>query len=135
MEIISCKNCGRLFNYVQGARVCPACAKKMDEKFNEVKKYVYEHPKVEINELATEMDVSIRQIKRWVREERLCFSDDSPIGIECESCGTTIKTGKYCKKCKDMLSNGLKDAAGLSRPVAAAPVKKNSTENKMRFLN
>ncbi len=76
MEIISCKNCGRLFNYVQGDRVCPACVKKMDEKFAEVKKYVRDNPKVDINVLSSEMDVSIRQIKRWIREERLCFTDE-----------------------------------------------------------
>lgn len=135
MEVITCKSCGKLFNYIQGQRICPTCAKKLDEKFTEVKKYVYNHPKVEINELSREMDVSIRQIKQWIREERLCFSDDSPIGIECEGCGTTIKTGRFCKQCKDKLANGLKDAAGLKRPVSAAPVKKNATENKMRFLD
>lgn len=107
----------------------------MDEKFVEVKKYVYDHPKIGINELAEEMEVSIRQIKRWVKEERLCFSEDSPVGIECENCGTLIKTGRFCKECKGKLSNGLKDAAGMNRPVAAAPVKKGSKENKMRFLD
>lgn len=135
MEVITCKSCGKIFNYISGSRICPQCVKKMDEKFAEVKKYVYDHPKVGINELAEEMDVSIRQIKRWVKEERLCFSEDSPVGIECENCGTLIKTGRFCKACKDKLSSGLKDAAGMNRPVATAPVKKGPTENKMRFLD
>lgn len=135
MEVITCKSCGKIFNYISGSRVCPQCVKKMDEKFVEVKKYVYDHPKIGIDELAEEMDVSIRQIKRWVKEERLCFSEDSPVGIECENCGTLIKTGRFCKECKGKLSNGLKDAAGMNRPVAAAPVKKGSKENKMRFLD
>lgn len=135
MEVITCKSCGKIFNYISGSRICPQCVKKMDEKFAEVKKYVYDHPKVGINELAEEMDVSIRQIKRWVKEERLCFSEDSPVGIECENCGTLIKTGRFCKACKDKLSSGLKDAAGMNRPVAVAPVKKGPTENKMRFLD
>ena len=129
MEVITCKSCGKLFNYISGSRICPQCVKKMDEKFTEVKKYVYDHPKIGINELAEEMDISIRQIKRWVKEERLCFSEDSPVGIECENCGTLIKTGRFCKSCKD------KDAAGMNRPVAAAPVKKGSKDNKMRFLD
>ena len=76
MEVITCKSCGKIFNYISGSRICPQCVKKMDEKFAEVKKYVYDHPKVGINELAEE-----------------------------------------------------------NRPVAAAPVKKGPTENKMRFLD
>lgn len=133
MEIISCKNCGRLFNYMQGDRVCPECIKKMDEKFAEVKKYVRDNPRVDINVLSSEMDVSIRQIKRWIREERLCFTDESPIGLNCENCGKTIKTGRYCKACKDQMTTRLQGAAGMKQPTPQQP-KKSATENKMRFL-
>ncbi len=136
MEVISCKGCGKLFNYIQGDRICPTCKKAMDDKFAEVKKYVYDHPKIEMNELAKAMDISIRQIKRWIREERLSFSDDSPIGIECENCGATIKTGRFCKPCKDKLSSGFREAAGLNKKITtAAPTKRSATENKMRFLD
>ncbi|MCI9419741.1 MAG: flagellar protein [Eubacterium sp.] len=133
MEIISCKNCGRLFNYVQGDRVCPACVKKMDEKFAEVKKYVRDNPKVDINVLSSEMDVSIRQIKRWIREERLCFTDESPIGLNCENCGAVIKTGRYCRSCKDQMTTRLQGAAGV-KESAPRQQKKASSDNKMRFL-
>ncbi len=136
MEVITCKSCGKLFNYIHGDRICPTCQKNLEDKFAEVKKYVYAHPRVEMNELAKAMEVSIRQIKRWIREERLSFSDDSPIGIECENCGATIKTGRFCKTCKDRLSNGLRDAAGLNKKITSAPAPKRTTsESKMRFLD
>ncbi len=136
MEVVTCRSCGKLFNYIQGPRICPTCAKKLEEKFIEVKKYVYANPKVELNELSKAMDVSVRQIKSWVREERLCFTDDSPIGIECENCGATIKTGRFCKQCKDKLSNTIKDAAGLNRPKGTlAPKPNTSKDSKMRFLD
>ena len=78
----------------------------------------------------------MRQIKRWIREELLSFADDSPIGIECENCGTTIKTGRFCKTCKDVLSNGLREAAGLNKQITSSVTNKRSaTENKMRFLD
>ena len=135
MEVISCKSCGKLFNYIHGDRICPQCMKKMDEKFNEVKKYVRDHPRVDINELSQEMDVSVRQIKRWIREERLSFTDDSPIGISCENCGATIKTGRYCKACKDKFTTRLEAAVGTKQPEAPAPKKNVSSDSKMRFLN
>lgn len=135
MEIMACSSCGKLFNYIQGARVCPACRKKVEERFMEVKRYVREHPNVDIRTLSEEMEVSVGQIKRWVREERLVFSDDSPVGLPCESCGKIIKTGRLCEACKSNLTNGLRDAAGLNRKAQAVSKPRQSTDNKMRFLD
>ena len=116
MEIVSCKECGKLFNFIRGQRVCPACSRKLEDKFMEVKKYVREHPNVDVKELSEEMDVSIRQINRWVREERLVFSDDSPVGLPCESCGVTIKTGRFCDKCKAELATGFRHCLLYTSP-------------------
>ncbi len=135
MEISTCRSCGKLFNYISGQPICPACRKKAEDKFVEVKKYVREHPDIEIKTLSEEMDVSISQIKRWVREERLVFSDDSPIGLPCESCGKTIKTGRYCEACRQKLAMGLGNAAGLNRKPEPEHHERRSTHNKMRFLD
>ena len=106
MEILACSHCGKLFNYIRGDRLCPACQKAMNDHFVEVKKYVREHPNVDITTLSQEMKVSVRQIHRWIREERLVFSDDSPIGLPCECCGVTIKTGRYCDACRNQMAAG-----------------------------
>ena len=133
MEVVTCRSCGKLFNYIRGAHVCPACQKKLEEKFLEVKKFVRENPDVDIKTLSEEKDVSVAQIKRWVREERLIFSEDSPVGLPCESCGATIKTGRLCDKCKKNLMGGLRDAASV--PKVERPQRKRATDNKMRFLD
>ena len=94
MEVRNCKNCGRLYNYIGGAyRLCPDCMKKLEEKFQEVKQYIEDNPRADMRDISENCDVSTRQIEQWIREERLSFSDDSPIGIACEVCGATIKTG------------------------------------------
>ena len=49
----------------------------------------------------------MKMIKQWVREERLTFSDDSPITFACENCGKEIKTGRFCPDCKNKLGNKL----------------------------
>ena len=110
MEIVSCKECGKLFNFIRGQRVCPACSRKLEDKFMEVKKYVREHPNVDVKELSEEMDVSVRQINRWVREERLVFSDDSPTGF--------------------------RHAAGQDKRPAPQPApRKSVADSRMRFLD
>lgn len=135
MEIVACKNCGRLFNYIAGRRVCPACVKMIEEKFMEVKKFVRENPEVGIRELSETMEVSVAQINRWVREERLVFSEDSPVGIPCEACGATIRTGRFCNNCKASLSSGLREAAGLNKKEEPGLKRRTATNNRMRFLD
>ena len=136
MEIVTCKSCGKLFNYISGQRICPACARKLEDKFLEVKKFVRENPDIDIADLSTEMDVSVRQIKQWVREERLKFSDDSPIGLPCEGCGATIKTGRFCEKCKVELATGFRHASGADqKKQPESKPRRSSKDNRMRFLD
>ncbi len=134
MEVRNCKSCGRLFNYMAGPPLCPSCIAALDAKFDEVKEYVYDHPRVGIQEVSEEMGVSISQIKQWIREERLSFAEDSMIGLECEGCGVIIKTGRFCKSCKDKLAKGFTDLYPVDKQLQQK--QKDSRENpKMRFLD
>ncbi|MDD6207375.1 MAG: flagellar protein [Clostridiales bacterium] len=134
MEVRNCKGCGKLFNYMPGQPpLCQACLKQLDLKFEQVKQYVYDHPNANIQQVAEENEVTVNQIKKWVREERLAFSENSGIGLSCESCGAMILTGRYCKKCKEKMGNSL---SKLYEKQKEAPVKKTQdTSAKMRFLH
>lgn len=108
MEVKNCRGCGRLFNYIGGGyMLCSVCMEELDKKFKTVKEYIKEHPKATMHEISEQNEVTIPQLERWIREERLTFADDSPIGIECENCGATIKSGRFCAKCKDTVAKGL----------------------------
>lgn len=132
MEVRNCADCGKMFNYIGGVPLCATCIKKLEDKFEKVKEYIYDNPRATINEVADENEVSVRQIKRWIREERLAFSEESPIGIECEGCGKTIKTGRYCNNCKKALENQLGGA--YQKPVIQVKKEKKNTDAKMRFF-
>lgn len=133
MDVRNCRSCGTLFQYMgSGPIMCMACRKKLDESFLKVRQFLKEHPEATMNELAESGDVTIPQINQWIREERLIFSKNSPIGLPCEGCGKTIKTGRYCKECKDSMIHGL----GGDKKVTAAPQKPSGTNKaKMRFLD
>ncbi len=134
MEVRNCKKCGRMFNFVSGAPICPACKETMETKFQEVKEYVSEHKTASIVQISEDCEVEVNQIKRWVREERLEFAQDSPIGIPCENCGTTIRCGRFCEKCKNEMVNRLGEA--IPKPKQVELPKKKERENpKMRFLD
>lgn len=132
MEVRPCKKCGGLFNFVSGLPLCPACMKEIDDKFPAVKEYIYEHPGVGIQQVSDDNEVPIAIIKKWVKEERLAFAEGSAIGVECERCGKTILTGRFCEKCK----TEVKQQFGQMLKSAPAPQKKDPrSSGKMRFLN
>lgn len=133
MDVRSCRSCGRLFNYLQGAPICPACKKRLEEKFIEVRDYVRENETASIKQISEDNDVSVKQIKQWVREERLVFTESSPVGIECENCGAMIRTGRFCNKCKNNMASTLKQMYEM--PPAAPKAKEDKGKDKMRFLD
>ena len=133
MEIRNCKECGRLFNYLSGRPICPECKEKLEEKFTQVKEYIRENVNAGINQVAEENEVSLKQIKQWIREERLCFAEDSPITIECENCGAPIRSGRYCVSCMNSMHNNL--ASAMERPKQAEQRRQIKDGERMRFLD
>ena len=134
MNVRNCRKCGRLFNYAMGPIICPQCRDALEEKFKEVKAYISAHSGCGIQEVARECEVEVSQIQQWLREERLQFSEDSMVQLTCESCGTTIRSGRFCEKCKNEMANGFSNAI---KPTAPPPVEKKETKDapRMRFLN
>ena len=130
MELMNCRNCKRLFNYITGEMLCPDCKKQLEEKFEEVKIYIEDNPGKTINLVAEACEVSIHQIKKWVREERLSFTDDSLVGLECERCGRMIHSGRFCSKC----AGNLVDSMNAAYKKYEEYRKKVSNVAKMRFL-
>jgi hypothetical protein len=124
MEVKACKNCRRLFNYIYGPELCPDCIhlvkgepgaqegetgkRKLkpllleeEKKLEQVKEFILANPKATITKISEMIDVSPSKLFEWVREERLEFSDDSEYAwFECAKCGTKIKSGVYCNRCR-----------------------------------
>ena len=133
MNVRNCKNCGRLFNYIAGPPVCPACKEEMEKKFQQAKEYIRENRNSTVTMVAEEIDVPESLVKQWVREERLVFADAAIAGIGCEVCGTPILTGRFCDKCKNQMMNDLNGA--IKKPEAPVIQKKDKENPRMRFLD
>ena len=48
MNVTNCRSCGRLFNVLSNEKICPDCRKKLEDKFQQVKKYLEENPADEV---------------------------------------------------------------------------------------
>lgn len=133
MDTVNCKSCGRLFIYQSGPPICKKCLSILDEKFEKVKEYLYDNPGASIQNISEENDVSVQQITKWVREERLEFTSESIIGVDCEICGEIIKTGRYCKRCKDDLA--VKLGKAFNKPIPEEVKKELKEKSALKFLN
>lgn len=135
MNVRNCKKCGKLFNHIMGMPICPACKDALEKSFQEVKKYIRENRMADIMEVAEACEVEVSQIKQWIMEDRLEFTEDSPVKLPCENCGQMIRSGKYCEKCKRDMANNLSSAIEKPKKVIEQPKKSQPTGNKMRFLD
>jgi len=135
MDVRTCRGCKRIFNYLTGPILCPACREALEEKFQEVKKYIREHKGTTILEVSEACEVDANQVRQWLREDRLELTDESGIMLTCESCGKPIRSGRYCEKCLNSVKSGLnqilKDNAPKEKPL---PQRQSKNDPKMRFL-
>lgn len=133
MDVRNCRTCGKLFNVLNGERICPACQRALEDKFQEVKEYLRQNPNSTVEQTAKDNDLSVKQIKQWIREERLILSNAVESGIVCEKCGKPICTGRFCDICKANMKNDLMQV--IDRPVVHQEVQKSGhTKDRMRFL-
>lgn len=136
MEIRNCRRCKRLFQYITGRVICPACKDEEEKEFQKVKDYLYEHPKATMAEVSQATEVSVATIRHYLREGRLIITPDSPIGIECEKCGTTIKTGRFCERCARELERDVRAAKdSLAGPKSFGLDKTDPKKSRMYYLN
>lgn len=134
MEVKSCKSCGRLFNYLAGPLICESCKDALEEKFQNVKEYIRDHKDAPINQVSEECEVSVKQIKQWIREERLVVVEGSGVFIDCEMCGEPILTGRFCNKCKSKVQENLRSAYPTRKSPEPTKTSKNNG-NRMHYLD
>lgn len=134
MNVKNCRKCGRLFNYIAGYQMCPSCREAQEVKFQEVKEFVREHRGISINEVAEACDVEPSMIRQWLREERLELAEDSGIMLACDGCGAMIRSGKFCIKCKNNLTNGFNSVLQGRKPVEEPLIQQRPRDAKMHFL-
>lgn len=136
MEVTNCRTCGRLFNYISGRQMCPLCRDQLEKKFQEVKMYVEENPGATLSTVSQEMEVSVKQLKDWIREERLILTEAWG-EICCDVCGKAIKTGKFCEECKRKMVTNLGSAYGNKNANNATKTNnlRKDSDAKMRFFD
>ncbi|MBQ9764911.1 MAG: flagellar protein [Lachnospiraceae bacterium] len=132
-RVINCRGCGRLFSKTDKGRLCPECVKALEEKFFQVREYIRENKGASIIEVSRENEVSVEQIKEWIREDRIELDSATDPDFCCMTCGVPIKSGKYCEYCKKKMVNQLSGVYVQKQPTQGEGGVQHNGE-RMRFL-
>lgn len=109
MSLANCSRCGKVFSFVPGGKdICPACIKEEDDNYLKIFHFLSTRPGATAQEIAQATEVDIKEIYRYVRENRLRLVQ-ADTGLRCESCGTPISQGKICDNCRQKLAEDIKN--------------------------
>lgn len=134
-DVRNCRRCNKIYNYIGGAPICPECKQQDEVNFKRVKEYLYEHPKSSLFDVSKELEISVQQIKAYLKEGRLeIVGENGNMFLECERCGKSISTGRFCNDCAKEVTDDFKSAAEqMSTSVSDQAASKRA--NGMRYLN
>ena len=132
VNLKNCPKCGRVFA-MTGRDLCQKCLELEDDDYAIVRRYVRDHPRSTVIEVAEETGVSEDIILQYLKDGRLVSNAFSEV-ITCERCGKSIRGGKYCESCKNVINAQLR---GVDPPKEEEPKSKSlgKNANKMHSKN
>jgi flagellar operon protein (TIGR03826 family) len=126
-DVRNCKRCRKIFQYTGGQPICPDCKTLDEQTFKKVKDYIYSNPGVTLSEVSTVLDISVERIKGYLRDGRLeIVGGESNMFLECEKCGKSIKTGRFCDSCTNGITSDLRNEAQKLSSSDSTTSKSNS---------
>lgn len=135
MELRNCKKCGRAFAY-KGIPVCLRCKGNDEDEFRKVKDYLYDNPGATIREVSDETGVDEQQILRYLKDSRIEIIEEGNFVLECERCGKSLRSGKFCDVCvgemRQEFSKAIKPKEEKVKPVPKPKEKMYITEKLKR---
>ncbi len=97
-----CKNCGKLFNSY-GGNFCVDCVEELDEIFEKVQDYVFDHENASVVEISQALEIDGKIILSFIKDGSLVLGE-GVYAFKCSRCGEPISEGEYCDSCKSKLS-------------------------------
>lgn len=113
-----CAKCGgvMIFKGV-GEYECEECGNLEYDDYGKVRNYVEKHPGATSAQASAATGVTQKSIRGMLKEERLEIAANSTTFLKCESCGTKIRSGRFCKKCEVNYHRSIEEQARASRNV------------------
>lgn len=125
-----CPKCyGKLLFEGSGIYKCSECGRIVLDDFGKIRKFLDENGTASAIEIKKATGVSIRTIKKMLKNGKLEIPESSEYFISCERCGCDIRYGRFCPDCARHLNNN------LTTVFSGDTGEKPRTNGKMRFLD
>ena len=131
MNIKNCRICGQIYQY-DGFALCPKCRRELEKDFKIVKEYIYQNPGANISEVHEVTEVELEKIIEFLKEGRLEIAKGGNLILECERCGKSITTGRFCNECTSQLQ---KELGGATAVAEVKKKEKSKNDAKFRYIN
>ncbi|MCX7774182.1 MAG: flagellar operon protein YvyF [Clostridia bacterium] len=135
-EVRNCKRCKRIFMFTTGPQICEACKKLEEDDFEKVRLFVRDFPGATIQEVSRETEVPTQLIYRFLKDGRLEVTEASPISLQCENCGSRIKSGRFCVTCSKKLATDMMNAGrSLKDNIKSDSDTQSSKDGGLRYMH
>lgn len=136
-EVKNCRRCKKIFMWSVGQQICNECKKLEEEDFEKVRKFLRDYPGATITEVSNATEVSTQLIYRFLKDGRLEVTENSPIALQCETCGVRITCGRFCVNCSKKLANEMISTGKTLRDSADRKSDKTQGEDEsgLRYMH
>jgi flagellar operon protein (TIGR03826 family) len=109
VNLTNCPRCGKLFSK-SFRDVCNNCHRELEKDYERCVEHLRLHKGLDIQQLSDAMEISIKQITKWIRDGRISMLNAPNLSYPCEICGTLIRESHMCDACKSRLQRDMKNA-------------------------
>lgn len=104
MRVLNCISCGKIFKPIVDTKVCQNCVKADEEWLSRIRDHLYDYPDASLDNVSNMLEIDREKIISFIKAGKL--EHISHMAIQCENCGESIESGKYCDECiREMKSN------------------------------
>jgi flagellar operon protein (TIGR03826 family) len=109
VNLTNCPRCGKLFSK-SFRDVCNNCHQELEKDYERCVEHLRLHKGLNIQQLSDDTEISIKQITKWIRDDRISMLNAPNMSYPCEVCGILIRESHICDSCKNRLQRDMKNA-------------------------
>lgn len=130
-----CEDCKvKLISSAAGVYQCPKCGREYLDDYGKVKHYLEEHGPCSYAEVIEATGVDSEVVLNFLETGKVEIPEGSTYYLSCQSCGCSLKYGRYCPDCMRKTTTDLKTL--FSADVGEKPRREVAPEKRgrMHFL-